>query len=267
MKRTKAEFKALHQKEKPIILMNCWDQQSAEILDKNDIAVIATSSYAVSAVLGFQDGENISFKQLRKLSKKLSGDFVSIDLESGYAREKRELQENLNALVQDNIVGINIEDKYPNTNRLIEIEEQEKRLLEISKSEAGKHLFLNARTDIFFTEDSFGKNYDRKALEQTIERGKRYTEAGCDSLFIPGLKNKEFIHELTESIQIPVNIMIDTQQDDINDYLGLGISRISYGPSLYIEWTKSGLSQNDYLVSKIKKIEKADRQQLIRLKK
>lgn len=261
----KVEFKNLHKKRSPLVLLNCWDQESSEILTKNDINVIATSSYAVAAVLGFQDGENMTFKQLLAILKTLHGEAVSIDLESGYGTTEKELQANLNALVDDTIVGINIEDRYPNTKKLIEAGDQSKKLKEITKSEAGQQLFINARTDTFFLGNSWGNNQDRKILNQTIERGKLYEAAGCDGFFVPGLKNKEFIQELSEAINIPLNIMLDIQNDDINDYLDIGVSRISFGPSLYIEWKNSKQTKNDYLVSKIAQLEQFDH--LINLKK
>ncbi len=53
---------------------------------------------------------------------------------------------------------------------------------------------------------------------------------------MPGLKNKDHIRFLAENTQIPINLMLDISKDNILDYLNLGVSRFTFGPSLYLSY-------------------------------
>lgn len=240
------QFKNLHKREQPVVLLNIWDNETADMLVQNNINIIATSSYAIAKNIGIEDGENLSFQKLLTIAKKIPGKFLSVDIESGYASTISELQTNTKILLESNIVGINIEDKFPDTHNLMNKELFVDRIKAIKKVDTLNQLFINARTDIFFFDDIEGKNISTKTLDNAIALILEYSNAGIDGIFIPGLKNKKFIEKIVEQINIPLNIMLDIKNDNIEDYLNLGISRISYGPSLYLDWTTSGLSKEMY---------------------
>ncbi len=54
-------LKSLHIKGDPLILFNIWDGGSAKIIEKIGAKVIATGSWAVAAVHGYEDGETLPF--------------------------------------------------------------------------------------------------------------------------------------------------------------------------------------------------------------
>ena len=55
--------------------------------------------------------------------------------------------------------------------------------------EAGCRLFVNVRTDAFVLGLS-------NALEETLERGRSFADAGADGLFVPGLAVPEQIERV-----------------------------------------------------------------------
>lgn len=112
-------------------------------------------------------------------------------------------------------------------------------------------MFINVRTDSFFQGDIILQNKNTDLLRDTIERINHYEKYAIDSIFIPGLKNKEFIRTISRNVSVPLNIMLDIEKDSIEDYLSLGISRISFGPSTYIEKSKTNIAVDRYFKQKI----------------
>jgi len=55
-------FYQLHQQDKPFIIANAWNVRSAQLIEKNGYAAIATSSGAIASSLGYDDGEKIPFQ-------------------------------------------------------------------------------------------------------------------------------------------------------------------------------------------------------------
>lgn len=229
-------FSKYHSKNEPLILINTWDQNSSKTVENLGIKAIATSSFAMAEYYGYKDGENIPFKMILGMLKNICSETglpVTADIESGYAKSLAGLKKNIEKLIECGIIGLNIEDKVSGEEFLYSIQEYGNRIKLIK--EVNKKIFINARTDTFFTGNIQENNSDLNILNETIKRGNKYKEFGADGLFIPGLKNKEFIKKICDEVSIPINIMLDSSVDDINDYLGLGVSRISYGPSIYLK--------------------------------
>ena len=60
-------FSALDHQNSPILLCNVWDVMSAKVAQKLNFSVIGTSSSAMAAMLGYRDGEEITFQELEFL--------------------------------------------------------------------------------------------------------------------------------------------------------------------------------------------------------
>lgn len=231
-------FRNAHQQKKPLVLLNIWNVASADELTTQTINLIPTGSYAMSDHYGYQDGENMPFDELLGYIRQMDtqNNYITADIESGYATNGLELAKNIEALINIGVIGINIEDKKPNTETLYSIAEQCVRLLAIKHQTNAmkKDLFINVRTDTYFIGDIAANNQDEQVLNQTIARIKAYEKTGIDGIFIPGLKNQEHLKQIAAATTLPINIMLDLQNDSIADYLDTGISRISFGPSIYM---------------------------------
>ncbi|MCA5014302.1 MULTISPECIES: isocitrate lyase/PEP mutase family protein [unclassified Enterococcus] len=237
MKTKVEQFRDAHKNDKPLILLNIWNVESAKALSEVGIKLLPTGSYAISDFYGYQDGENIPLTELLSYVSKMDtkNNFVTVDIESGYGTSPTDLNSTIEQVVASGAIGINIEDKIANTTSLFSVKTQKDRLLPIKNKliEMNKDLFINVRTDMYFVGDIIQNNQDEQLLKQTIERINSYEKTGIDGIFIPGLKNKEHIKRIVQETRLPINLMLDIQADRLEDYLDLGISRISYGPSLY----------------------------------
>ena len=119
------QFLQLHHSGKMLVLPNIWDPLGALLLEELEYPAVATASASVAYSNGFNDGENIPFIQLIDLLKRIveSVDIpVTADIESGYAGNDADLQENIKKLLATGIVGINIEDTDKATNELFPLE-------------------------------------------------------------------------------------------------------------------------------------------------
>jgi 2-methylisocitrate lyase-like PEP mutase family enzyme len=58
------KFQQLHHQEKPLIIANAWNVKSAQLIEAQGFAAIATSSGAIADSLGYADGEKIPFSEL-----------------------------------------------------------------------------------------------------------------------------------------------------------------------------------------------------------
>lgn len=242
----------------PIILMNIWDKESSEALLTKGINVQASSSYAVASYYKQLDGEKISFTQLLDWIDSLPhGIYLTVDIESGFALTVEQLKNNIEQLLSRNIIGINIEDRFPNQIILMEEKEMTNRIRAIKEVDVKNKVLINVRSDVFWLDQSY---VTKKEKDQLVDRLQSYIEAGADCLFLPGLKDPDMILYLTNLLNCPINIMLSLR-DPIELYMGLGISRISFGPSVYLEWLESGQTVSTYimaLVDRFRVLEKAN---------
>lgn len=265
-----AQFRNAHKRDKPLVLLNIWNVASANELTKKKINLIPTGSYAMSDHYGYQDGENMPFDEILCYIQHMDtgNNYITADIESGYAENLTDLEKNTEALINSGVIGINIEDRKSNTETLYSTEEQSERLLCIKQklNFMKKDLFINVRTDKYFIGDIANNNQDEQVLNQTITRIKAYEKTGIDGIFVPGLKNKEHIEKITGETSLPINIMLDVKEDSVAEYLNIGISRISFGPSIYMLYSEHENSDLDtFYTSLLAEIVQHEKQNLIEL--
>jgi 2-methylisocitrate lyase-like PEP mutase family enzyme len=224
------QFRKLHYSDKILILPNIWDPLGALLMENLEYPAIATASAAVAYSRGYNDGENIPFNDVLSLLQRIAGSVnlpVTADIESGFADNDIQLQENIRQLIATGIAGINIEDTDKKTNTLHSAESQCNKISLIRKvaEEMNIPLFINARTDICLRKKNF-------IIADVIERGLAYKEAGADGFF-PILLNKEKdIKEIIAAVKLPLNILTVPGIPDLRTLNDLKVARVSLGPSL-----------------------------------
>ncbi len=231
-------FYALHVKGEPLILYNVWDAGTAKTIQAAGAKAIATSSFAVAAANGYEDGEKIPFARVLENIANIVDNIilpVTLDFEGGYARSPHDLHENILRVIKSGVAGINFEDQIINGNGLYSIPEQCTRIHAVCQSALSQSfpLFINARTDIFLKLDQ--KDHQAKHVDEALERAFAYADAGASGFFVPGLRDDKLIELLCKHSPLPVNIMIQTQMPTHEQLADLGVARISYGISPYCQ--------------------------------
>ena len=113
-------FRNLHSKQEPILICNVWDASSAQVAEKIGYTAIGTSSGAIASMLGYSDGEEISYDELHYVVQRITNSTslpLSVDLEAGYSRKPSEVYKHIEKLVDLGVVGVNIEDSLVDGNR------------------------------------------------------------------------------------------------------------------------------------------------------
>jgi len=239
----KAEaFKSLHVKASPVILFNIWDAGSARTIEQAGAKAIATGSWSVAAAHGFDDGEKIPLAILLANIKRIVDSValpVTLDFETGYARDLSSLKENIRAVIAAGAIGINFEDRIVGADGLQTIEDQSARIKAIREAadETSIPLFINARTDVFLK--TYPAKHNESELEEALRRAAAYAEAGASGLFAPGLRDPELIEELSERSPLPVNILVLPDTPPTKTMAQLGVARISYGAAPYRQMSEA----------------------------
>ncbi|MEO5648689.1 MAG: isocitrate lyase/phosphoenolpyruvate mutase family protein [Ginsengibacter sp.] len=225
-------FKQLHHNGNLVVLPNVWDPLSAMLLESLGYPAVATASASIALSNGYRDGEKIPFEEVLVILKKIVNSVnipVSADIESGYAKNKAELEENMKKLIDTGIVGINFEDSSHPENKLIATKDQCEKISIIKKvgMEKGSPLFINARSDVYLR---WGNLSEEEKLLKTIERGKAYKDAGADGFYPIIVREKQSIESIVKEVGLPVNIILLPGTHDFETLKNMGVSRLSLGP-------------------------------------
>jgi 2-methylisocitrate lyase-like PEP mutase family enzyme len=213
-----------------LVMPGAYDVLSALLFEQMGFKAIQGTSGGIAAVLGYPDGEAMS----RDLFIELSGKFaaaVSVpfnaDGERGYGDEVG-VRDTVRALVARGVAGMNLEDGAEKAKGgLVEISEQLRKIKAVmeTKRELGSEFFLNARVDAFHV---ITDNLNQ-ALDEAIERGNAYAEAGADCIFYLFLHSAEIIGRIAREVKAPISILAGPQSPSVRALQDLGVARVSYG--------------------------------------
>lgn len=223
------KFRHLHSQEKPLLIGNVWNVQSAKIYEKLNFQAIATSSAAIAHSLGYNDGEEMSFSEYLFMIKRILKSThlpLSVDLEAGYGKTTEEIFENIFKLSQLGVVGINLEDSIVvNKERNLvhkEIFTKKLKNLTLKLKEKQVDIFLNIRTDTFL----LGVE---NVLEETITRINLWEKLKIDGIFVPCITKEKDIEIVVNATQLPTNVMAMPELPNFDTLKKLGAKRISSG--------------------------------------
>jgi 2-methylisocitrate lyase-like PEP mutase family enzyme len=222
-------FSSLHCQPEPLLIANVWDVASAQIAQQAGYSVIGTSSAAIASILGYADGEGVSFIELERLVRRirtLCSLPLTVDMEAGYGKNVQQIITNLSELAELGVVGINLEDSVveQGQRRMLDVDTFSARLQAIRNGliEGGISLFLNIRTDTFLLGHP-------DALAETITRGCKYALHGADGFFVPCVTKETDISSIVEQVPLPLNVMCMPELPSFSKLAKLGVKRISMG--------------------------------------
>lgn len=220
-------FDALHVPGDPLIIYNCWDPGSAVAIAKAGAKAIATGSHGAAESLGYHDGEEVPLDLVFDNAKRIMGVVdvpVSIDFESGYAREPEGVTPNLAALAATGAVGCNFEDSVIGGEGVYPIDEAAARVA-AARDGAGDEFYINARVDLYLRNpaDKHGG-----LLDEVVDRAQAYMAAGASGIFVPGLRDTAAIAEIVKRTGARINIIPGAGQPT-QAFADAGVARVSYG--------------------------------------
>ncbi len=224
-------FLELHQGPKTLVLPNAWDVASARIFEQAGFPAVATTSAGIAFALGFPDGEKLPLGELLGVVARISRALdvpLSVDFEAGYGARPEDAARSTRRLIEAGAVGLNLEDSRKSEEGGLEEPslhvEKIRAVREVGES-FGVPLVINARTDVFLA--AVGEPESR--LDHAVRRVNAYRESGADSLFIPGVSDRETIAELVRQVNGPLNVLAVAGTPRIGDLEKLGVRRVTVG--------------------------------------
>lgn len=222
-----AEFRQAHDGNELLILANAWDGASAKLIEALGAKAIATTSAGVAWSHGFPDGEVLPVRLLIATVADITRCVrlpVTVDVEGRYSPDPIAVEEAVAGVIEAGAVGINIEDGTAAPEVLCAKIE---RIKEVSVR-LGVDLFVNARTDVYLR----SLVLPEEAIEETLTRARRYRNAGCDGLFVPGLRESTAIKRVAEGCGVPLNVMALPGLPGAAELQTLRVRRLSAGSAL-----------------------------------
>ena len=225
----------LHTAPEILTLPNVWDVTSARVVaGVEGVRALATASHAISALFGYEDGENIPLDLHLEMVERITSAVdlpVSMDFEAGYG----DPGETARRAIAAGVVGGNLEDQVKPLDEAVAAVEA----VLAAGRDAGIDFVLNARTDVFVLRK---KGADRKELmREAVRRGQAFLEAGAPVVFVPGVMTRDEIEVLVAELgpRKATLIAVPGVTPPTSELEQMGVARVSTGPfTLYAALNK-----------------------------
>ena len=221
-------FAALHVPGDPVILYNIWDVGSALAVVAAGAKALATGSHPVADANGWPDGQKVPLDFVFANARRIIGAVdvpLTVDFESAYSTDPEEGAVNVAALKETGAVGCNFEDQVIGGEGVHPLELQVRRIAAIRRT-VGFDFFINARTDLFLKIQT----HDDALVDQVVERGKAFADAGASGFFVPRLAEPAQIERVVRDVPLPLNVIAFPGAPEKRLWAEAGVARISHGP-------------------------------------
>jgi 2-methylisocitrate lyase-like PEP mutase family enzyme len=211
-----------------LMLPNAWDAGTARLIENLGAAAIATTSAGLAWSLGYADGGALPIDPLvgavRAIARVLSVP-LSVDIENGYSDDPAAVGALVAAIIDAGAVGINIEDGAASP----EVTCAKIAAARTCATDSDVDLFVNLRTDVYLRNLAPPDS----AVAEVIRRALLYRAAGCDGLFVPGLRKTADIRTIAEAIHpLPLSIMLVPALPPVTELAAIGVRRLSAGSAI-----------------------------------
>jgi 2-methylisocitrate lyase-like PEP mutase family enzyme len=221
-------FAALHVPGDPVVLYNIWDVGSAQAVAKAGAKALATGSHPVGDASGFGDAQQVPLDFVFANAKRIAEAVdlpLTVDFEGAYSDDPEQGGANVKQLAGTGAVGCNFEDQVIGGEGLHPLDLQVRRIEAIRRA-VGDDFFINARTDLFLKTQT----YDDALIDQVVERGKAFADAGASGFFVPRLSDLRQIERVVREVPLPLNVIAFPGAPSKQEWASAGVARISHGP-------------------------------------
>lgn len=222
-------FRRMHDRQKVLLLPNCWDAASARLLVQRGFAAVATTSAGVAWSLGYADGEHAPLAEVLAATARITrvaGVPVTIDIETGYGESPADVTATVQAVIAAGAVGINIEDGMPGHGPLRDTADASARVhaARVAADADGVPIVINARVDLWMQHDDGNPS---ARLADAVDRAKAYLAAGADCIYPIGLGDPDTLVAFVRAIDAPVNVVAGVGMPDLAELARLGVARVT----------------------------------------
>lgn len=218
-------LRSLYEAPEILRVVNIWDVVSAQaVAALPETTAIATAGHSIAATFGYADGQiprEVMIDMVGRIAA--STDLpVSADLDDAYG----DAGETTRLAIGAGVVGANVEDRLKPLAESVAVVEA---IVKAGEAE-GVPFALNARTDAFVRG---GDRPLEESIDDAIERGRAFLDAGATCVFVPGILNADVTTQLVEGIgRGKISVIGLPGALTAAEYEALGVARISYGPMI-----------------------------------
>lgn len=227
-------LRSLHKPGRPLVLANVYDTLSAEaVASLPSSHALATASYAVARAVGTED-DDLTLEQnlaAAKLIGKVAAKHqkpLTVDLQDAYGSR---LEDAIKSLIEAGAVGVNLEDCDKDSGKMHSVDEATNRVRRAVKAatDSGVPDFVvNARCDTLIHGGE---------LDEVVERGKKYLEAGATTVFVWGGSKRGVsraeVERMVKEFDGRLNVSLKwTGGLTVAELAKIGVARISVGPAI-----------------------------------
>ena len=219
---------SLHVPGNPVVLYNIWDVGSALAVVKAGAEALATGSHPVADANGWPDGQKVPIDFALANATRIVNAVelpLTVDFEGAYSTDPQEGGANVARLAATGAIGCNFEDQVIGGEGLHRLVLHVERIRAIRQA-VGNQFFINARTDLFLKTQT----YDDALIDQVVERGKAFADAGANGFFVPRLGDPRQIERVVREVPLPLNVIAFPGAPDKKIWAEAGVARISHGP-------------------------------------
>jgi 2-methylisocitrate lyase-like PEP mutase family enzyme len=224
----RAQFRALHERDKLFVMPNPWDAGSARLLASCGFEALATTSEGFAWSLGKPD-QTVSRDELVAHVASLADATslpLNVDSERCYPNDPGGVTETVVLLAGAGAAGFSIEDYDPATGGMEDIGIAAERVAIAAEAahRLTEPMVLTARAEnhVHGVDD----------LDDTIARLIAYRDAGADAVYAPGLRDLGQIAAVVEAVGVPVNALALPNGPTIPELASVGVRRVSTGSLL-----------------------------------
>lgn len=232
-------LRSLHRRGDPLLLPNAWDVATARAVVAAGFPVVATTSWGVAGTLGYEDQEDAPGAEMLAAAARIARQVdvpVTVDAEAGYGMQPAEL---VAALRDAGAAGCNLEDTDHAAKSLRDSNRHAEWLGAVREAAStdGYPLVINARVDVFLGPFLAGAEPGTQVqlVPEAVRRANAYIEAGADGVYPIMLSETDAIRRFTSEVRGPVNVLYGPPSPSVAELAALGVARVSWGPTLYLE--------------------------------
>ncbi|HEX2624051.1 MAG TPA: isocitrate lyase/phosphoenolpyruvate mutase family protein [Sphingomicrobium sp.] len=229
-------FAALHVPGDPVVLYNIWDPGSAVAVAAAGAKALATGSHPVGDASGYGDAHQVPIDYVFDNARRIMAGVdlpLSVDFEGAYSTDPAEGAANVVRLAATGAVGCNFEDQVVGGEGIHPLDRQIERIRAI-RDAVGADFFLNARTDLMIK----APEANDALIDQVIERGKAFADAGASGFFVPRIADPRHIERVVKEVPLPLNAIAFPGAPPKAEWAAAGVARISHGPFPHRELMK-----------------------------
>ncbi|MBU1175595.1 MAG: isocitrate lyase/phosphoenolpyruvate mutase family protein [Alphaproteobacteria bacterium] len=237
-------FLALHQRGAPFVIPNPWDAGSARMMAVKGFEALATTSAGVDHVHGLRSGSAGRDQIIANARDIVAATElpVSVDLEDCFGSDEDGIAETIRLAADAGAVGGSIEDSIwgnPSEFYAFDVAVARVRAAVAAVAALPFKFTLTARCEFML--------YGHADLDATIERLRAYAEAGADVIFAPGIRTREQVEAVVDSVDKPVNVLLGLSNTalDMADMHRLGVARVSLGSGIHTAAMKAAADALD----------------------